>query len=142
MQRESVDVLIVGGGPAGMVAHTCSPIGGIGVAVAVETAVVASAVVASAVIADCCAQGDFSHDRLARVQRLRAQEVRRVHAIQHRRGRLFVRSPAFARRLLPLLFGVATRTGLAPLLACRFITRRRPLPALLRADAATAGPAA
>lgn len=121
----------------GDAAHTCSPIGGIGVAVAVETAVVASSV-----IVDCFARGDFSHDRLARVQQLRAPEVRRVHAIQHRGGRVFVRSPAYARRLLPLLFGVATRTGLAPLVARQLIARRRPLPAMLRADAPAAGPAA
>jgi 2-polyprenyl-6-methoxyphenol hydroxylase-like FAD-dependent oxidoreductase len=107
----------------GDAAHTCSPVGGIGVAVAVE-----SAAVAASVILDAFKLNDFSRRQLDKVQALRRKDVQRVHAIQRRAGKLFVQSPAILRKAIPLGFRIADRMNLIPLVARQLITQRHPLP--------------
>lgn len=107
----------------GDAAHTCSPVGGIGVAVAVETAAVAAWV-----IEHCFASGDFSHARLRRIQQIRHADVRRVHDIQTNGGRTFVRAPSAMKKLVPALIGLASRTGIIRPMARRLLVQQRPLP--------------
>jgi len=106
----------------GDAAHTCSPVGGIGVAIAMETAAVAADV-----ILEAFESGDFSRRQLGKVQAARARDIARVHAFQRRVGRL-VRMPPLLRRLIPLGFRLATGLGVAPLIARQLITRQGPLP--------------
>ena len=106
----------------GDAAHTCSPAGGIGVAVAVETAVVAARV-----IERCFATGDFSRAALGEIQSLRQKEVNRVHEIQHRGGSAFIGGAPLFRLAGFALFSVLSRTGLLPVLAREMLTGR-PLP--------------
>ena len=108
----------------GDAAHTCSPAGGIGVAIAAETAGVAAGV-----ILDCLEADDFSQQRLARVQELRAPAVRRVHAIQGR-VRLFNNLPPFVRRLAPPFIRLASRSGIFRFFARRLLAQPQPLPLL------------
>lgn len=107
----------------GDAAHTCSPAGGIGVAVAVETAAVAAWV-----LRRCFARGDFSRPQLRTVQAMRRADVRKVHTIQTVGGRTFLRTPPVARRLVAPLFRLATGSGLAPRMARQLLIQQRPLP--------------
>jgi 2-polyprenyl-6-methoxyphenol hydroxylase-like FAD-dependent oxidoreductase len=106
----------------GDAAHTCSPVGGIGVAIAVETAIVAAGVVA-----DCFAKHDFSRAAFAEVQRARRRQVAEVHRIQGN-ARLLVRSPAFVRWLAQLGLRTASLLGVLPFAARRLLAQRGPLP--------------
>ena len=110
----------------GDAAHTCSPAGGIGVAVAVETACVAADV-----IRRCFEQRDFSRQRLGEIQARREKDVRAVHAIQ-RNARFMVRSGGILRRVAPRAIWLLSRTGLLPVLARRLLTQRQPLPRSLQ----------
>jgi 2-polyprenyl-6-methoxyphenol hydroxylase-like FAD-dependent oxidoreductase len=118
----------------GDAAHTCSPVGGIGVAVAVETAAVAASV-----IIEAFDRYDFSRGQLDKVQELRRKDVYKVHGIQQRIGWLFMRSPAFMRRLIPLIVPIASRTRMMPFFARQLVTQRRPLPLAIRLESQTAG---
>ena len=107
----------------GDAAHTCSPAGGIGVAVAVETACVAAKV-----IADGLRRGDVSDEVLSRVQKIREREVRRVHAIQGQ-GRLLL-APLFQplRFLIPPLVALFSALKIIPLVARRLLAQQSPMP--------------
>jgi 2-polyprenyl-6-methoxyphenol hydroxylase-like FAD-dependent oxidoreductase len=107
----------------GDAAHTCSPVGGIGVAVAVETACVAAEVVLR-----CFEENDFSQRGLGRVQALRESDIRTVHALQHRVGGRFVGASGFMRGMAYVGIRLLSRGGLLPVLARRLLTQRRPLP--------------
>jgi len=106
----------------GDAAHTCSPAGGIGVAIAAETACVAAGVIASAL-----ARNDVSGESLAAVRRARLAPVRRVHALQAR-IRLAVRLPAPVLALAPLAIRSAAATGVLPRVASLLLTQRGRLP--------------
>jgi 2-polyprenyl-6-methoxyphenol hydroxylase-like FAD-dependent oxidoreductase len=106
----------------GDAAHTCSPAGGIGVAIAVETACVAAGV-----IADCFRRDDFSAEALGRVQRARQASVRLVHLAQGR-AQMLVLAPVWIRRLVPWVLRAATRLGLLQFAASRGLARTSPLP--------------
>ena len=107
----------------GDAAHTCSPAGGIGVAIAVETACVAASVVQR-----CFEKNDFSQARLSKIQLLRQDDVRRVHAAQHRAGSALVGGSGFTRRVAALAIRLASATGIFPFLARQMLTQTKPLP--------------
>ncbi len=80
----------------GDAAHTCSPVGAIGVSVAVETAIAAADV-----ISKCLEQNDVSKEALGKVQKMREADVREIHQIQKRFSRtLFSKNP-FVHAALP-----------------------------------------
>jgi 2-polyprenyl-6-methoxyphenol hydroxylase-like FAD-dependent oxidoreductase len=109
----------------GDAAHTCSPAGGIGVAIAVETACVAAWV-----LLDAFRKGDFSRGQLARIQALREAEVRDVHELQQRVARVFLGASPLLRRLAPLGIRLGSRLGLSWILARRLLAQRKPMPEL------------
>jgi 2-polyprenyl-6-methoxyphenol hydroxylase-like FAD-dependent oxidoreductase len=107
----------------GDAAHTCSPIGAVGVSVAIETAIVAADV-----ILNTPADQPFTAANLDQVQARRAADVRRVHRIQRLAGdNVSSRNPVLG-TLRPLALRLASATGILPRLAARLVTRRGPLP--------------
>ncbi len=88
----------------GDAAHTCSPVGAVGVSVAMETAVVAADVIAGGL-----ACGDVSARALDEVQRQREAVVRDVHRRQRRVARLAGRPSPWSRRLLALGAAIGMR---------------------------------
>lgn len=92
----------------GDAAHTCSPVGAIGVAVAVETAIVAAGVVRRAL-----AHGDPSAAALGEVERIRKPDVLRIFAAQRRLAGLFA-AHGWTRRFVIAAAGVVGRTRLLP----------------------------
>ena len=107
----------------GDAAHTCSPVGAVGVSVAVETAIVAADVILGAPAGD-----SFDKAVLDRVQHRRAADVRRIHLIQRIAGNNIAARNAWARRLRVLGIRVASALGILPKLAARLLTRTEPLP--------------
>lgn len=107
----------------GDAAHTCSPAGAIGVAVAVETAIVAAPVIVRALAASTP-----TREALGEVERLRKAEVRDILVRQRRIGR-FIATPAGWRRPF-LLMGarVLARSGILPRALRSLVTRSTPLP--------------
>lgn len=92
----------------GDAAHTCSPVGAIGVSIALETAAVAAEVIAQSL-----PSGDVSATALSEVQRLREQNVREVQKRQGMVSRLlFVDSPIIF-SLLPHILGLLLNLGIA-----------------------------
>jgi 2-polyprenyl-6-methoxyphenol hydroxylase-like FAD-dependent oxidoreductase len=107
----------------GDAAHTCSPIGAIGVSVAIETAIVAADVI--------LAHGSdrpFDLAVLDQVQARRAKDVRALHRIQRIAGDNFISQHWLLGLLRPLAVRVGSATRLLPRLASRMVTRREPLP--------------
>jgi 2-polyprenyl-6-methoxyphenol hydroxylase-like FAD-dependent oxidoreductase len=90
----------------GDAAHTCSPAGGIGVAVAVATAIVAAETLVLSL-----EKNDFSKEFLSRVQRLRSSEIRRIHRRQYLFTTCFVTYVKLTRRLAPWLVPVISVFG-------------------------------
>lgn len=108
---------------AGDSAHTMSPVGAIGVSIAVETAAVAAGVIYRAL-----EKNDYSASALDRVQKIREPEVRAIHGIQRNfSGLLLTRNPA-TRFLLPLILPVAMQNPLARRLQRRLAVLNNPLP--------------
>lgn len=94
----------------GDAAHTCSPVGGIGVSVALATAAVAADVLVRAIV-DC----NVSAEVLDEVQRIREPEVRQIQQTQERISGIVTADSAWLfsilRHIIPLLFrlGIAQR---------------------------------
>ncbi len=107
----------------GDAAHTCSPVGAIGVAVAVETAIVAADVILQGL-----ADGEVSARRLSRVQSLREAELRQVQGIQRRLGGPVLSRSRWLRRAFPLLLPLAARVGLIQRNQRRLVVASGPLP--------------
>jgi 2-polyprenyl-6-methoxyphenol hydroxylase-like FAD-dependent oxidoreductase len=107
----------------GDAAHTCSPIGAIGVAVAIETALVAADVILAH-------PSDRPFDRavLDQVQARRNADVRKIHRMQMTAGDNFVSQSPLARIGRPLAVRIGSATGLLPKIGARLVTRRDPLP--------------
>lgn len=107
----------------GDAAHTCSPVGAVGVSVAIETAVVAADVILAH-------PNDRPFDRsvLDQVQARRADDVRRLHRIQITAGDNFVSQKWLARVMRPLAVRIGAATGLLPRFGARLVTRREPIP--------------
>ncbi len=105
----------------GDAAHTCSPAGGIGVSIAIETAIVAASVILSGI-----KSGDLSDNYLAHIQALRWRQVKEAHLIQGQ-GRLFL-NPVFRplRLLIPLIVPLLSASKILPLVARRLLTQRSP----------------
>lgn len=107
----------------GDAAHTCSPAGGIGVSIAVETACVAARV-----ISDGLARGRLDDDALHAIQAQRQRQVREVHLIQGQ-ARVMLRRPFLPLRLLvPLFAPLLTVLRILPLFARRILAQREPMP--------------
>ncbi len=106
----------------GDAAHTCSPIGAIGVSIAVGTAIVAADVLDGAL-----ASNRFDQLTLGEVQRRRNKEVRDVHRRQLRAQRL-VTGPSLLRRLAPRVAGLASKIGMLESFLRPHLARQVPLP--------------
>jgi 2-polyprenyl-6-methoxyphenol hydroxylase-like FAD-dependent oxidoreductase len=107
----------------GDAAHTCSPAGAVGVAVAVETAIVAAEVIRKGI-----RSGPLTRDVLAAVQRIRGPEVRRILALQRRFAGVFAATTGWTRRLRLLVAPILARLGLLPIFFRRLAVRSGPLP--------------
>ncbi len=88
----------------GDAAHTMSPVGAVGVSIAVETAGVAAGV-----IHDCLQKKDYSAKALSRVQEIREPEVRAIHKIQRAFSDLLLTRNLFVRALLPFILPIALK---------------------------------
>ncbi len=106
----------------GDAAHTCSPAGGIGVSVAIATAIVAAETVCMALD-----RGDTSATFLSRVQTLRSPEVRHIQRRQHGFTATFVTYLPITRRLGPWVFPWIAKSGMLDRAARRLLTQA-PLP--------------
>jgi 2-polyprenyl-6-methoxyphenol hydroxylase-like FAD-dependent oxidoreductase len=107
----------------GDAAHTCSPAGAVGVAVAVETAIVAAEVIRKTV-----RSGPVSRDVLAEVERLRKPEVRTVLRLQRRFAGIFAATTGWTRRIRLLMGPLLARLGVLPVFLRRLAVRPEPLP--------------
>ncbi|MDX2226768.1 MAG: FAD-dependent monooxygenase [Verrucomicrobiae bacterium] len=108
----------------GDAAHCCSPVGAIGVSMAVSTAVAAGRVIAEAILA-----GDPSAARLSEVQKIRQAEVTTVHRFQRTLSPAGGQGPLNLRSLiLPLFLFIGSRTGLLRHQLRKLITQNHPLP--------------
>jgi 2-polyprenyl-6-methoxyphenol hydroxylase-like FAD-dependent oxidoreductase len=107
----------------GDAAHTCSPAGGIGVAIAVETACVAAQV-----IIDGLARGELDDRALQAIQAQRERQIRQVHAIQGQARVMLRRAFLPLRLLVPIFAPLLTLLGILPLLARRLLAQRAPMP--------------
>jgi 2-polyprenyl-6-methoxyphenol hydroxylase-like FAD-dependent oxidoreductase len=104
-------------------AHTCSPAGAIGVAVACATAIVAADVLHA-----CFADSDFSAGALHRVQELCEAEVRKIHRIQKAFSRTLLTESKFLRRLLPWILPGIAKLSLLPKIQRELVVLQTPLP--------------
>jgi 2-polyprenyl-6-methoxyphenol hydroxylase-like FAD-dependent oxidoreductase len=103
----------------GDAAHTMSPVGAIGVNVAIATAVVAAQELYPRL-----SRGPMSRHDLQSVQRLREADVRMLHRLQLGAQQVLVKQSnqgRIARRLLPLLLPLMLRSPLLPRLQRRIL---------------------
>ena len=107
----------------GDAAHTCSPAGGIGVSIAIETACVAARVVL-----DAFAKDDFSVGQLGEIQKMRMADIRKVHAIQGSAGTRLIGGSRWTRRLAALVFTLASSLNILPIFARNLLTQQPPMP--------------
>ncbi|SDY76357.1 FAD-dependent monooxygenase [Thermoactinomyces sp. DSM 45892] len=101
----------------GDAAHCSSPAGAIGVSLAVTT----SAIAAEAIYASLGA-GDVSASSLGRVQRERDREIRMIHQIQIRMGRMLFNRHPIMNALRPYLLALVTRTPIATTVLKKMMT--------------------
>lgn len=87
----------------GDAAHTCSPMGGVGVSIASETAAVAAGVVARAVRAKAPSQVVLSE-----VQELRQSDVKAVQRVQRLLGRILMPRGGLAKAAVSEVFNIAS----------------------------------
>lgn len=104
-------------------AHTCSPVGAIGVSVAVATAIVAADV-----IHESLKRGDVSACALGRVQKLRLPEVRRIQEFQKSFARIFLPQSAWKQALIPPTLFLFSRLGALRVFPRDILVMREPLP--------------
>ncbi len=108
----------------GDAAHTCSPVGAIGVSAAVETAVIAADV-----IFRCFVRNDFSAQALAQIQALRNSSIKEIHRIQESVSSLLFPQSEFIRKyVMPAELFLITRLGLFRFFQRRLMVLDRPLP--------------
>lgn len=88
----------------GDAAHTCSPMGAVGVSIACETAAVAAGVIVEAL-----ENNDVSAARLSKVRHLREPVVKQVHGIQHKMGEIAVAKSRVRFNLFRILMRVVTK---------------------------------
>jgi 2-polyprenyl-6-methoxyphenol hydroxylase-like FAD-dependent oxidoreductase len=91
-------------------AHTCSPVGGVGVSIASETAAIAAEVLVPAL-----QSGDTSAQRLAAVQRIRERPVREIHRLQSTMARVLLSPSHLTRWLLEGGLETAGKLKLPPI---------------------------
>ena len=106
----------------GDAAHTCSPVGAIGVTIAVE-----SALVAADQLISCHRRQDYSYQALKQIQLCRQGEVEAIHRFQETGWQ----GLQVGRQLGPLfgmLVAVGVESGLVPAALAQIISRRKPLP--------------
>jgi 2-polyprenyl-6-methoxyphenol hydroxylase-like FAD-dependent oxidoreductase len=111
----------------GDAAHTMSPVGAIGVNVALATAAVAAQEIYPRL-----GRGPIPGSALARVREIRESDVKTLHRLQRTAGRTLLGTGSgnlVAGRLVPLLLPLAVRSGLFPVLQRRLFFGA-PLPPL------------
>ena len=107
----------------GDAAHTCSPVGAIGVSVAVATAIVAADVVTQAI-----RKGDVSASVLNEVQRRREKDVREIQRIQKKLAGNVFSNNAIVRFFVPFLMFLLIKTHIFHRLQRRLMVMKEPLP--------------
>ncbi|SFX13321.1 2-polyprenyl-6-methoxyphenol hydroxylase [Thermoactinomyces sp. DSM 45891] len=101
----------------GDAAHCSSPAGAIGVSLAVTT----SAIAAEAIY-NSLGNGDVSASSLGRVQQERDREIRKIHEIQIRMGRMLFNRNPIINALRPYLLALFTRTPIATTVLRKMMT--------------------
>lgn len=101
----------------GDAAHCSSPAGAIGVSLAVTTAAVAAEVIFDALQTD-----DISETSLGRVQQIRDKEMRTIHNIQNRIGRMFFGGFPTLQKVRPYLIGFMTYTPIVSIFMRKMMT--------------------
>jgi 2-polyprenyl-6-methoxyphenol hydroxylase-like FAD-dependent oxidoreductase len=107
----------------GDAAHTCSPVGGIGVSIAVETACVAAHAILEGI-----ERGRLGDRDLQAIQAARRRQIREVHAIQGQARLVLSRWLVPLRAMIPIVAPLLTVLGILPLLARRLLAQREHLP--------------
>ena len=92
----------------GDAAHTCSPVGAVGVSVAVETAAMAAEV-----LARCVERRDCSAAALGEVQARREPSVRAIHRVQRRLGGPVAGASPWGRRLFAAVASLGSVLGIS-----------------------------
>ena len=106
----------------GDAAHCSSPVGAIGVSLAVTTAVVAADV-----IWDALQKCDVSAKVLCRVQEIRSEEIEEIHQIQERMGNMFFTSSKFVRGIRPYIVSAAFKTPLFSMIQKKLFVMKNPI---------------
>ncbi len=106
----------------GDAAHTCSPVGAIGVSVAVATAIVAADVIRKAICAN-----DVSKAVLSEVQRKRTSEVQEIQKIQKRLADTVFAKNTFWRFFAPMIMFLLIKTGIFYSFQRRLMVMKEPL---------------
>jgi len=107
----------------GDAAHCASPVGAIGVSLAIGTAIVAAEVIVQSL-----RKNDVSVTQLRKVQDIRGDEIRRIHRLQMLgEAAILSRSP-LRRRLVPYGIRLISKTPLFRLIQRRLFILSKPLP--------------
>lgn len=106
----------------GDAAHCSSPVGAIGVSLAVTTAVVAADV-----IWDALQKCDVSAKVLCRVQEIRIEEIEEIHQIQERMGNLFFTSSKFVKGIRPYIVSAAFKTPFFSMIQKKLFVMKNPI---------------
>ncbi|HDX9579069.1 TPA: FAD-dependent monooxygenase [Bacillus pseudomycoides] len=106
----------------GDAAHCSSPIGAIGVSLAVTTAVVAADVIWKAL-----QKHDVSAEFLSKIQEIRIEEIEGIHQIQERIGSLFFTSSKFVKGIRPYIISAASKTPLFSMIQKKLLVMKNPV---------------
>jgi 2-polyprenyl-6-methoxyphenol hydroxylase-like FAD-dependent oxidoreductase len=107
----------------GDAAHTCSPVGAVGVSAAAATAAVAADVIGEAL-----GSNDLSAAALNRIEQIRTADIRTIHGIQQLFAMAIVSPSPIIKRLLPVALPLITRTGIPQRLHRQLVTQSKRLP--------------
>jgi 2-polyprenyl-6-methoxyphenol hydroxylase-like FAD-dependent oxidoreductase len=99
-----------------------SPLGAIGVSVAVGTAIVAADIIHSAI-----QQNNFSDEFLAQIQNIRMADVKRIQNFQIQAERGIQTGSVWRRKLTALLLPIAVKLGLLQKVMRTIVTLQEPL---------------